>query len=60
MYILPCLSTEPQVPTQGMRRILTGKNGANIKNIGIPARVALEEMLGKRVHLFLTVKSLNK
>ena len=39
---------------------MTGKNGANIKNIGIPARVALEEMLGKRVHLFLTVKSLNK
>lgn len=36
--------------------IIIGKNGAMLKKIGSDARRALEQLLGKRVHLFLHVK----
>jgi GTP-binding protein Era len=41
-------------PTQ--RAIVLGKGGAQIKAIGAKARAELEELLGRRVHLYLYVK----
>jgi len=41
-------------PTQ--RAIVLGKGGARIKQIGAAARAELEQLLGRRVHLFLHVK----
>lgn len=38
------------------KAIVLGKGGNQIKSIGAAARVELEEMLGRRVHLFLHVK----
>ena len=37
-------------------RIVIGKGGARIKEIGTAARKALQEFLGRRVHLDLVVK----
>ncbi len=38
------------------KAIILGKGGSRIKSIGTEARVELEELLGRRVHLFLFVK----
>jgi GTP-binding protein Era len=39
----------------GQKAILVGKQGARIKTIGAAARVELEKLLERRVHLFLRV-----
>jgi GTP-binding protein Era len=44
------------VPTQAVRKIVVGKDGASIGQIGIAARKVCEEMFGRRVHLILNVK----
>ena len=44
------------VQRDGQNAIVLGKGGATIKKIGELARTELEEMLGRRVHLFLFVK----
>jgi GTPase len=41
-------------PTQ--KAIVLGKGGARIKQIGATARAELEQLLGRKVHLFLHVK----
>ncbi|HJO71540.1 MAG TPA: KH domain-containing protein, partial [Rhodospirillales bacterium] len=38
------------------KAIVLGKGGARIKAIGEAARIELEELLERRVHLFLFVK----
>jgi GTP-binding protein Era len=38
------------------KAIVLGKGGSRIKEIGAASRVELEELLGRRVHLFLFVK----
>ncbi len=38
------------------RKIALGKGGQAIKAIGAASRAELEEILGRRVHLFLHVK----
>ena len=40
----------------GQKAIVLGKGGATIKKIGELARTELEEIFGRRVHLFLFVK----
>lgn len=44
------------VEREGQKKIVIGAGGARIKEIGARARAQLEELLGRRVHLFLTVK----
>lgn len=44
------------VQRENHKKIVIGKNGANIKHIGQVARKELEFMLGCKVHLFLFVK----
>ena len=44
------------VPTQAVRKIVVGKDGASIGQIGIAARKVCEEMFGRRIHLILNVK----
>jgi GTP-binding protein Era len=44
------------VPSDAVRRIVVGANGAAIGQLGIAARCALERVFGRRVHLILTVK----
>jgi GTP-binding protein Era len=44
------------VERDGQKAIVLGKGGARIKEIGTASRTDLEDMLGKRVHLFLNVK----
>ena len=44
------------VQRDGQKAIVLGKGGATIKKIGELARVELEEMFARRVHLFLFVK----
>lgn len=44
------------VEKASQRGILIGKQGGFIKEMGIEARKEIEELLGKRVHLDLTVK----
>jgi GTP-binding protein Era len=44
------------VQRDGQKAIVLGKGGATIKLIGEMARKDLEEMFGRRVHLFLFVK----
>jgi len=44
------------VQRDGQKAIVLGKGGATIKKIGELARVELEEIFGRRVHLFLFVK----
>ena len=41
---------------ESQKGILLGKNGSAIKNLGIAARLAIEEFLQTKVHLELTVK----
>jgi GTP-binding protein Era len=44
------------VEREGQKAIVLGKGGRAVKAIGEAARKELEEMLGRRVHLFLFVK----
>lgn len=44
------------VQREGQQKIVLGKDGEMIKTIGILSRTELEKVLGKKVHLFLTVK----
>jgi GTP-binding protein Era len=44
------------VETESQKRILVGKGGSMIRNIGTAARLEMEAMLGRRVFLDLTVK----
>jgi GTP-binding protein Era len=44
------------VQRDGQKAIVLGRGGASIKKIGELARTELEELLGRRVHLFLFVK----
>jgi len=44
------------VQRDGQKAIVLGKGGATIKKIGELARIELEEMFERRVHLFLFVK----
>ncbi|MDE2494806.1 MAG: GTPase Era, partial [Alphaproteobacteria bacterium] len=44
------------VQRDGQKAIMLGKGGATIKKIGELARQELEEIFGRRVHLFLFVK----
>ncbi len=44
------------VERQSQRAIVLGEGGQRIKAIGARARAELEQMLGRRVHLFLFVK----
>ena len=44
------------VPSPAVRKIVVGKEGAVVGQIGIAARKACEEMFGRRIHLILTVK----
>ena len=44
------------VQRDGQKAIVLGKGGATIKAIGAASRVELEQIFGRRVHLFLFVK----
>jgi GTP-binding protein Era len=44
------------VARDGHKGIVLGKKGETIKQVGQAARAELEEFLGRKVHLFLTVK----
>ncbi len=44
------------VTREGHRGIVLGRNGATVKAVGRAARLELEDMLGRRVHLFLRAK----
>ena len=44
------------VTRDGHKGIVLGKGGATMKAIGQESRIELEELLGRRVHLFLFVK----
>src|ERR1044071_6539045 len=44
------------VQREGQKAIVLGKGGATIKKLGELARTELEQMFGRRVHLFLFVK----
>jgi GTP-binding protein Era len=44
------------VERDGQKPIVIGKGGATLKAIGAAARKQIEEVLGRRAHLFLTVK----
>lgn len=44
------------VDRDSLKRIIIGKNGSKIKEIGMRARKDMEEMLGKKVYLELFVK----
>lgn len=44
------------VEKDGHKQILLGKNGNKIKNIGTKARLELEQILERKIHLFLHVK----
>jgi GTP-binding protein Era len=44
------------VQRDGQKAIVLGKGGATVKKIGELARTELEEMFGRKVHLFLFVK----
>ena len=48
------------VDRENLKRILVGKNGTMIKEIGIQARKDIEELLGKNVYLELFVKVITK
>ncbi len=44
------------VERDGQRAIMIGKDGQTLKWIGQPARKELDELLGRKTHLFLHVK----
>lgn len=48
------------VDRESLKKILIGKNGSMIKEIGTRARVDIEELIGKKVYLELFVKVIPK
>ena len=44
------------VARDGHKGIVLGRGGETLKQVGQAARMALEDFMGRRVHLFLTVK----
>ena len=44
------------VERESQRKIVLGKGGARIREIGSRSRAELTELLGRKVHLFLHVK----
>lgn len=48
------------VDRDSLRKIILGKNGDLIKQIGIESRVDMEKLLGKKVYLELYVKTIKK
>ena len=48
------------VDREGVKKIIVGKNGTMIKEIGTSARIDIEELLGKKVYLDLFVKVIPK
>lgn len=48
------------VDRDSLKRIIIGKNGSMIKEIGIKARTDIEHILGKKVYLELFVKTIKK
>ena len=48
------------VDRDSLKKIVIGKNGSKIKEIGIRARKELEEYLGKKVYLETYVKTIKK
>ena len=48
------------VDRESLKKIIIGKQGSKIKEIGIRARKDLEELLGKKVYLDLFVKTIPK
>ena len=48
------------VDRDSLKRIIIGKNGSMIKEIGMKARVDIEKILGKKVYLELFVKTIKK
>ena len=48
------------VDRDSVKRIIIGKQGSKIKEIGILARKDIEELLGKKVYLELYVKTIKK
>ena len=44
------------VASDAQRRIVVGRNGATVGQMGIAARKSLEKLFGRRVHLILRVK----
>ena len=48
------------VDRESLRKIIIGKQGSMIKEIGTKARLDIEEFLGKKVYLELFVKVLPK
>ena len=48
------------VDREGVKKIIVGKNGGMIKEIGTSARIDIEELLGKKVYLDLFVKVIPK
>ena len=50
------IEQELRVPSDAQRRIVVGRAGAAVGQLGIAARKALERQLGRRVHLVLRVR----
>lgn len=48
------------VERDNQKKIIIGKNGEKLKNIGIKARKEIETLLGKKVYLVLRVKTIEK
>ena len=48
------------VDRDSLKRIIIGRQGSMIKEIGVQARPEIEELLGKRVYLELYVKTIKK
>ena len=48
------------VDRDSLKKIIIGKQGSKIKEIGIRARRDLEDLLGKKVYLDLFVKTIPK
>lgn len=44
------------VPSDGVKKIVVGKRGAAIKQVGTGARLELQKLWDAKVHLFLSVK----
>jgi GTPase len=53
---LPTVKAEIWAETESQKRILIGKKGAKVSEIGVAARRSLERELGGQVHLDLTVR----
>ena len=45
-----------QVPAARLRKMVIGRNGESIRQVGIAARQDIEALLGRPVHLYLNVR----